>query len=74
LAKFEGEVYEEMDYALAHTGKYDLVCCGHTHDHRLERINNRTLLNPGDVMGKDGPGSFYLFDTLKRESKLLKIS
>jgi putative phosphoesterase len=66
--------YEEMGYALAHTGEYDLVCCGHTHVHRLEKINNTTLLNPGDVMGKDGPGSFCLFDTMKRKVRLLKIA
>lgn len=66
--------YEEMGYALAHTGEYDLVCCGHTHVYRLERINNTTLLNPGDVMGKDRPGSFCLFDTASREINLLKLT
>jgi len=66
--------YEEMGYALAHTGEYDLVCCGHTHVYRMERIKNTTLLNPGDVMGKDGPGSFCLFDTASREINLLKLT
>ena len=65
--------YEEMGYALAHTGEYDLVCCGHTHVHRLDRIHQAILLNPGDIMGKDGPGSFCIFDTSKREAKLLNI-
>ena len=65
--------YEEMGYALAHTGEYDLVCCGHTHVYRLERIHQALLLNPGDVMGKDEPGSFCLFDTASREITALKL-
>ena len=65
--------HEEMGLALAHTGEHDLVCCGHTHVHRQERINATTLLNPGDVMGKDGPGSFCLFDTTSREIELVKL-
>ncbi len=65
--------YEEMGYALAHTGGYDLVCCGHTHVRRLEKIHEALLLNPGDVMGKDEPGSFSLFDTGSREITVLKL-
>jgi putative phosphoesterase len=65
--------YEEMGYALAHTGQYDLVCCGHTHAHRLERIHQTTLLNPGEIMGKDGPGTFCLFDTVTKDVRLLKL-
>ncbi|UCF72704.1 MAG: metallophosphoesterase family protein [Deltaproteobacteria bacterium] len=66
--------YEEMGHALAHTGEYDLVCCGHTHAHRQERIHQTLLLNPGDVMGKDGPGTFSLFDTATRETMVLKLT
>jgi hypothetical protein len=64
---------EEMGSALAHTGKYDLVCCGHTHMYRLERIHQALLLNPGDVMGKDEPGRFSLSDTASREITALKL-
>jgi putative phosphoesterase len=66
--------YEEMGYPLAHTGQYDLVCCGHTHLSRLERIHRCLLLNPGDVMGKDEPGSSSLFDTASREVTMLHIT
>ncbi|HIC92099.1 MAG TPA: metallophosphoesterase [Syntrophaceae bacterium] len=65
--------YEEVGYALAHTGQYHLVCCGHTHAYRLQKIHQTTLLNPGEVMGKDGPGTFCLFDTVTKEVKLLKL-
>lgn len=66
--------HEEMGLALAHTGEHDLVCCGHTHRYRQESINATTLLNPGDLMGKDGPGGFCLFDTTSREIELVKLS
>jgi putative phosphoesterase len=66
--------HEEMGLALAHTGEHDLVCCGHTHVYRQEKIKDTTLLNPGDVMGKDGQGSFCLFDTISREIELVKLA
>lgn len=66
--------HEEMGIALAHTGYYDLVCCGHTHVYRKERIKDAMVLNPGDLMGKDGPGSFCLFDTSSREIELVKLA
>jgi putative phosphoesterase len=66
--------HEEVGYALAHTGEHDLVCCGHTHMHRQQRINTTILLNPGDVMGKDGAGTFCLFDARSREIKLVKLA
>lgn len=65
--------HEQVGVALAHTGEYDLVCCGHTHVYREERINDTVLLNPGDLMGKDGPGTFCLFDTVSREIELIKL-
>jgi putative phosphoesterase len=66
--------HEEIGIALAHTGEHDLVCCGHTHVYRQERIKDTLLLNPGDLMGKDGPGSFCLFDTASREIELINLS
>jgi putative phosphoesterase len=66
--------HEEMGVALAHTGEHDLVCCGHTHVYRQEKIKDATLLNPGDVMGKDGPGSFCLFDTITRGIEPVKLA
>lgn len=48
---------------LAATGKYDLVCFGHTHTYLLETIGNTTLLNPGEIMGKEGEPGFCIVDT-----------
>ena len=49
---------------LAATGKYDLVCFGHSHQHFKDRAGNTLLLNPGEVMGKDGDPGFCLVDTV----------
>ncbi len=48
---------------LAATGKYDLVCFGHTHLPRQEQTGNTILLNPGDVMGKEDDAGFCIVDT-----------
>ncbi len=52
--------------ALALTGKYDLVCYGHSHVYRLETLENTLLLNPGEIMGKEGKPGFCTVDTATR--------
>jgi uncharacterized protein len=48
---------------LASTGKYDLVCFGHSHRYEQGRIKNTLLLNPGEIMGKEGEPGFCIVDT-----------
>lgn len=48
---------------LAATGRYDLVCYGHSHIHHLETVGRTTLLNPGEIMGKEGSPGFCTVDT-----------
>jgi len=48
---------------LASTGKYDLVCFGHSHQHLQQKIGKALLLNPGEIMGKDGDPGFCIVDT-----------
>ena len=48
---------------LAATGKYDLVCFGHSHQHHTDRIGATMVLNPGEIMGKDGDPGFCMVDT-----------
>lgn len=54
----------EIGEALAHTGRYQLVCCGHTHEYFEETIGATILLNPGEIMGKNGPATFGVVDAL----------
>ncbi len=48
---------------LASGGKFNLVCFGHSHKYFLKKIGRTILLNPGEIMGKDGHPSFCLVDT-----------
>jgi putative phosphoesterase len=58
---------------LARTGEYDLVCFGHSHEHHLETIGGTTLLNPGEIMGKEGPPTFCTVDTTSREVRRISF-
>jgi hypothetical protein len=48
---------------LAAGGKFDLVCFGHSHKYYFKKFDRTILLNPGEIMGKDGLPSFCLVDT-----------
>lgn len=52
--------------ALAVTSRYDLVCYGHSHVYNLENIGKTLLLNPGEIMGKEGCPGFCIVDTQTR--------
>ena len=57
---------------LAKTGKYDLVCFGHTHKPDQRQIGDTILLNPGDLMGKEGDPGFCIVETGER--KVIRIT
>ena len=59
--------YPEYGYAMACTGDWDLVCCGHSHASGIEHVANvkggRTwLVNPGTVAGLAAPATWALGD------------
>lgn len=59
--------YPEYGYAMACTGNWDLVCCGHSHASGIEHVANvkggRTwLVNPGTVAGLAAPATWALGD------------
>jgi|SRR5688572_21066726 len=43
--------YPEMASLIAASGKFDVVCYGHSHKSKIEKVNNCILVNPGSVMG-----------------------
>lgn len=55
--------YADMGYGLVAAGDCRLVCFGHTHEHEVKQAGNVTLLNPGEVMGKEGSPGFCFVDT-----------
>ncbi|HXU50417.1 MAG TPA: metallophosphoesterase family protein [Casimicrobiaceae bacterium] len=59
--------YPEYGHAMACTGDWDLVCCGHSHVAAVEQVANvkgeaTWLVNPGTVAGLAAPATWILGD------------
>ena len=59
--------YPEYGHAMACTGDWDLVCCGHSHEVAVQQIRNvkgglTWLVNPGTVAGLSAPASWIFAD------------
>jgi putative phosphoesterase len=59
--------YPEYGYAMACTGEWDLVCCGHSHVASIEQVRNvkngmTWLVNPGTVAALAAPATWILGD------------
>ena len=61
--------YPHIASNIATSGKYDVVCYGHNHSYKVERIGKILMINPGAIMGYDGvnkkdiPSTFIIYDT-----------
>lgn len=65
--------YKDVAEGLAAGGKYQIVCFGHSHKYLKKQIGQTLLLNPGEIMGKDGLPGFCFFDTHTLEIKQVEI-
>jgi putative phosphoesterase len=59
--------YDDYGYAMACTGNWDLVCCGHSHTADIRQVPNvkgqaSWLVNPGTVAGLAAPSTWVLGD------------
>ena len=59
--------YPHYARAMATTGDYDLVCCGHDHEAKIELVKNikggrSWVVNPGTVGGVAAPATYVLGD------------
>jgi uncharacterized protein len=59
--------FDDYGYAMACTGLWDLVCCGHSHRAEARQVigvNGRStwLVNPGTVAGLAAPATWMLGD------------
>ena len=59
--------YPEYGHAMACTGDWELVCCGHSHEAEVRRVANvkggeTWLANPGTVAGLAAPATWILGD------------
>ncbi|RUM35349.1 MAG: YfcE family phosphodiesterase [Desulfobulbus sp.] len=65
--------YPDTARALALTGDYDVVCCGHNHVAAVERFGRCLLINPGDLLGKDEKPGFMLLNTADKSVKRIIV-
>lgn len=59
--------YPEYGYAMACTGDWEVVCCGHSHIAAIEQVRTvrntmSWLVNPGTVAGLAAPSTWILGD------------
>lgn len=59
--------YDDYGYAMACTGQWDLVCCGHSHRAEVRTVANvlgqsTWLINPGTVAGLAAPSTWVMGD------------
>jgi hypothetical protein len=59
--------YDDYGHAMACTGDWDLVCCGHSHRAEVRQVPGVTsratwLVNPGTVAGLAAPATWVLGD------------
>jgi uncharacterized protein len=71
--------YPEYGYAMACTGDWDVVCCGHSHVAGIERVRTvkdgmTWLVNPGTVAGLAAPATWILadLDAMRFETRKLQ--
>jgi uncharacterized protein len=65
--------YPDVAKELCQTGKYDFVFYGHTHKPWVEKINNCSMLNPGNVAGEIYPPTFAVWNTENDKLELIRI-
>lgn len=65
--------YPEEAQKLAQNGIYDVVCCGHTHRYKVEKIGNTIVINPGSMLGEHDDAGFVLYNTDTRTIQRVKI-
>lgn len=70
--------YDHHGYAMACTGDWDLVCCGHSHRAEARQVNNvkgatTWLANPGTVAGLAAPPTWILADLAEMSFQIKEL-
>ena len=62
-------------YSLIHSGKYDVVVCGHTHKLEHTNVGRTIFLNPGTANGWffGYKATIAIFDTQSKESEFISL-
>jgi len=65
--------YPEIAVGMVASGLYDLVCYGHDHTGKIERVGNCLKVNPGEVMGRFGISSYAVYDTDTGKVEIVEV-
>lgn len=70
--------YPHYAHALACTGDYDLVCCGHDHRASISRVatvkgNHTWLINPGTVGGVGAAPTYVMADLATMKFEIVTV-
>ena len=70
--------YDDYGYAMACTGDWALVCCGHSHRAEARKVasvngNETWLVNPGTVAGLAAPSTWVMGDLAAMHFKLQEL-
>lgn len=71
--KFGVVHFPDIAFAMACTGKYDVVIHGHTHDKREEKHKSTLIINSGNVMGITKEPSCAMYDTDTKKIEFFSI-
>ncbi|MEW6429020.1 MAG: YfcE family phosphodiesterase [Thermodesulfobacteriota bacterium] len=65
--------YPQLGRALAASGQFDLVCCGHNHCREVAMVGTTLLVNPGELLGKDEQPGFVIVDSGDRSWETVTV-
>jgi hypothetical protein len=70
--------YDDYGYAMACTGDWELVCCGHSHQAEARKVasvkgGEAWLVNPGTVAGLAAPATWALGDLAAMRFELREL-
>lgn len=63
----------DVAHGLAAGGAFAMVCFGHSHEYGFQKTGSTILLNPGEIMGKEGFPGFCFVDTETWEIKRVEL-
>lgn len=65
--------HPEITQSLERCGMYDVVISGHTHDPKLDTIEDTLSINPGSINGFDGDAMVAIFNTETRKVQFKEL-
>jgi len=65
--------HPKVAYLLAKTEEFDFVFCGHTHRFEVKEFGKTLLINPGELLGKEGTPTFVILDLKTKTWEKIEI-